>query len=242
VKELFLDLFKGALMGICFVVFCLILATASRSAYANTVHLHGELVLADYQFSNGVHSAPCGFFVRNISMRSHFMAKLGRDTFYVCRYPFEPVCQPFSALPPLLGSIWQSSCKFKRSALIMPNQINTELFASSEYQSKERIQTWIDAIADNKRYCFDIAVGLADSDIAYPLGNWNIPFYSIEEANQFKKAAQLKYPDSSFNFITGTLHIEKAMEDVSYVFWDKWQNKHNERISLLNNNEGSHNA
>lgn len=71
----------------------------------------------------------------------------------------------------------------------MPNPINTESFVNLEYQSKERIQPWIDAIADNKRYCFYIAVGLADSEIAYPLGNWNIPFYSFEEANQFKSAA-----------------------------------------------------
>ena len=120
----------------------------------------------------------------------------------------------------------------------MPNQINTKSFINPEYQSKERIQAWIDAIADNKRYCFYIAVGLADSDIAYPLGNWNIPFYSIEEANQFKNEAQLKYPDCSFDFITGTLHINQAMEDVSCVFWAKWQKKHNERISLLNNNAG----
>ena len=121
----------------------------------------------------------------------------------------------------------------------MLNQINTESFVNPEYQSKERIQAWIDAMADNKRYCFYIAVGLADSDIAYPLGNWNIPFYSIEEANQFKNEAQLKYPDCSFNFITGTLRIDQAMEAVSCVFWAKWQKKHNERISLLNNNAGS---
>ena len=91
----------------------------------------------------------------------------------------------------------------------MLNQINTESFVNPEYQSKERIQAWIDAMADNKRYFFYIAVGLADSDTAYPLGNWNIPFYSIEEANQFKNEAQLKYPDCSFNFITGTLRIDR---------------------------------
>jgi len=111
--------------------------------------------------------------------------------------------------------------------VIMPNQINTE------YQSKERIQAWIDSMADDKRYCFYIAVGLADSDITYPLGNWNIPFYSLEEADQFKSEAQLKHPNLSFNFITGTLHIQKAIEAVSCMFWAKWQKKYNERISLL---------
>ena len=129
----------------------------------------------------------------------------------------------------------QAPKKYKRSALIMPNQINTESFVNPECLSKERIQAWIDAMADSKRYCFYIAVGLADSDITYPLGNWNIPFYSIEEANQFKNEAQLKYPDYNFDFITGTLRIDQAMEDVSCVFWDKWQKKHNERISLLDN-------
>ena len=33
-KELFLEMFKGLLLGVCFVLFCLILATCSRSAYA----------------------------------------------------------------------------------------------------------------------------------------------------------------------------------------------------------------
>ena len=106
----------------------------------------------------------------------------------------------------------------------MPNQINTESIVNLESQSKEKIQTWI-----------NVAIGLVNSEIAYPLGNWNIPFYSFEEADQFKNAAQLKYPDLNFDFITGALHTDKAMENVSCVFWDKWQKKHNERIYLLDN-------
>ena len=58
-----------------------LVASYGRFAYANGVHPHGESVLTDCKFSNGVHSAPCGFFVRKISMRSHVMAKLERDTF-----------------------------------------------------------------------------------------------------------------------------------------------------------------
>lgn len=111
----------------------------------------------------------------------------------------------------------------------MPNQINTK------YQSVAKIQSWIDGIADSKTYCSYVAVGLVDSHIDYPLGNWNIPFYSAEDADQFKNDAELIYPDYSFYFIRGTLCIELAMEDCSCVFWKKWQKKHNERISLLNN-------
>lgn len=59
-KDLFLDLFKGLLMGICFVVLCLILATASRSAYAKDL-------------SKSVSVTPqrhCGFIVPNFCLAS----------------------------------------------------------------------------------------------------------------------------------------------------------------------------
>jgi hypothetical protein len=49
----------------------------------------------------------------------------------------------------MLKKVWESN---------RGNQINTESFVNPEYQSKERIQAWIDAMADNKRYCFYIAV------------------------------------------------------------------------------------
>jgi hypothetical protein len=40
-----------------------------------------RLVLADYKFSIGASSPHRAFFMRTISMRSHVMAKLWRDTF-----------------------------------------------------------------------------------------------------------------------------------------------------------------
>ena len=79
-KDLFLDFLKGLLMGICFIVLCLILASVSSSVYSKTVHPHGELALVGYQFSLGAQSERA-FFVRYISMRSHVMAELERDTF-----------------------------------------------------------------------------------------------------------------------------------------------------------------
>ena len=80
-KNLFFDLIKGLLMGICFVVICLILASIKSSVYSKTVHSHDESVLTDCKFSLGAHSPHRAFFVRNISMRSHVMAELERDTF-----------------------------------------------------------------------------------------------------------------------------------------------------------------
>ena len=80
-KNLFFDLIKGLLMGICFVVICLILASIKSSVYSKTVHSHDESVLTDCKFSLGAHSPHRAFFVCNTSMRSHFMAELERDTF-----------------------------------------------------------------------------------------------------------------------------------------------------------------
>ena len=79
-KDLFLDFLKGLLMGICFIVLCLILASVSSSVYSKTVHPHGELALVGYKSNIGAQSERA-FFVREISMRSHVMAELERDTF-----------------------------------------------------------------------------------------------------------------------------------------------------------------
>jgi len=65
VKNLFFDLIKGLLMGICFVVICLILASIKSSVYSKTVHSHDESVLTDCKFSLGAHSPHRAFFVCN---------------------------------------------------------------------------------------------------------------------------------------------------------------------------------
>ena len=56
----------------------------------------------------GAYSPLRAFFMRNFSMHSHHYGEAGEGHFRVCWYSNEPVCQPFSALPPLLGSKWQS--------------------------------------------------------------------------------------------------------------------------------------
>ena len=60
----------------------LVVASCAENTYARPTQQKAvELVLADY-FLQGVQPTyTSGFFVRNISMRSHVMAKLERDTF-----------------------------------------------------------------------------------------------------------------------------------------------------------------
>ena len=75
-KELSINILK---LIVVWAIVVLFVATYGRSAYANGVHPHGELALVGYKFSNGALSARA-FFVREISMRSHVMAELERDT------------------------------------------------------------------------------------------------------------------------------------------------------------------
>lgn len=76
-KELSINLLKLFLV---WVITVFLVASCTKPSYANGVHPHGELALVGYKLSNGAQSARA-FFVREISMRSHVMAELERDTF-----------------------------------------------------------------------------------------------------------------------------------------------------------------
>ena len=107
-KDLFFDLIKGLLMGICFVVICLILASVNSSVYSKTVHPHDELALVGYQFSLGAQSERA-FFVRYISMRSHVMAELERDIFICAGHLLSLSTNPFQLCHPHLVVIGRAS-------------------------------------------------------------------------------------------------------------------------------------
>ncbi|OTG98936.1 hypothetical protein [Acinetobacter sp. ANC 4973] len=74
-------------------------ASCTKPSYAKRVHPHGELALVGYNSNKGAQSARA-FFVRKISMRSHIMAELERDTFecagFLCSLSTNPfqLCHP----------------------------------------------------------------------------------------------------------------------------------------------------
>ena len=85
------------------------LANIPKYGYINqALSKISKLVLADYQISLGVQSARA-FFVRNISMRSHLMARLERDIFICAGDLVSLSANPFQLCHQLLGSKWQSS-------------------------------------------------------------------------------------------------------------------------------------
>ena len=62
-KELFLEMFRGLLLGMCFVLFCFVIATLSRSAYA--VDLSKTVSVTPQRH--------CGFIVPKICIGSQSM-------------------------------------------------------------------------------------------------------------------------------------------------------------------------
>ena len=97
-------------------ILCLRLLKSKMIGYIDFVRCKIiELALVGYEYTSA-YSPLRAFFMRKISMLLHLYGEAGEGHFRVCRYPFEPIDQPFSALPPLLGRNWQSSFKIKRSA------------------------------------------------------------------------------------------------------------------------------
>ncbi|MDD2944529.1 hypothetical protein [Acinetobacter sp.] len=120
----------------------------------------------------------------------------------------------------------------------MSNQNNSE--NSNQNLLSEQSQAWLESVLKHTQYCHYFAVGMDDNK--YPIGDWHAPFYSIEEATQFKDMMQAKHPDRDFSHIEGMLHIDSAMKNTPNKFWATWQKKHKERIASLKTKGGSHNA
>ena len=64
-KELFFEMFKGLLLGMCFVLFCFVIATLSRSAYAVDLS----------KIQSVTPQRHCGFIVLNFCLASQAAQK-----------------------------------------------------------------------------------------------------------------------------------------------------------------------
>jgi hypothetical protein len=88
---------KALILGI----FILGLESCHLPSYAKDVHPHGELALVGY-FTKGAYSPLRAFFMRKISMRSHFMVRLERDTFECAGFLLCLSTNPFQLCHPHL--------------------------------------------------------------------------------------------------------------------------------------------
>ena len=75
-KNLYHNLLK---LGLVWAITVFLVASCTKPSYANSVHPHGELALVGYTYTSA-YSPLRTFFMRKISMLSHVMVKLERDT------------------------------------------------------------------------------------------------------------------------------------------------------------------
>ena len=90
-KNLSINLLKLCLV---WAITVFLVASCTKPSYANSVHPHGELALVSYNI-NGAYSPLRAFFVRYISMRSHFMVKLEGDIFGCAGFLCSQSTNPF---------------------------------------------------------------------------------------------------------------------------------------------------
>ena len=98
-QELFKNITKLVLI---WSISVLIIVTCSEPSYANAVQCKiTELALVGCNSNKGAQPLR-GYFVCDISMRSHFMAKLGRDTFECAGFLCSLSTNPFQLYHPHL--------------------------------------------------------------------------------------------------------------------------------------------
>lgn len=102
------------------------IASYGCPTYAYDIHPHGGLALTGYQDNIGVQSS-LDYFVRNISMRSHVMAELERDTFECTGFLCCQSVNPFQLCHHYLTVTGKASIKNIGAHVSMP-QINTSAF------------------------------------------------------------------------------------------------------------------
>ena len=86
------------------IIFLIALLKLQRFGYIDPVRCKIiELALVGYEYTSA-YSPLRAFFMRKISMLLHLYGEAGEGHLRMCRFSNEPVCQPFSALPPLFDS------------------------------------------------------------------------------------------------------------------------------------------
>jgi hypothetical protein len=64
-------------------------------------------------------------------------------------------------------------------------------------------------------------------------GTWDAPFFSMEEAEQFKSLMQIRYTDTRLVIGKGEIPSSEAFSQSRNRFWAQWTRKHKQRIQLL---------
>lgn len=99
-------------------------------------------------------------------------------------------------------------------------------------------QAWLDYSLKCKGYFHYFAVSF-EGDL-YPMGKWDAPFYTAEEAFLFKEELQKQFPDKTFLRVEGAICASMAVKNKDEnKYWNAWIKKHLERVATLEKNGDS---
>lgn len=96
--------------------------------------------------------------------------------------------------------------------------------------SQEDLATF-NAWQNHTRYCYFFAVCTPDDHNCF--GNWNAPFFSVDEANAFAKKIKEENPDIQLGLTQGNVTSKILTQDPENIFWEIWQNQHKKRIDNI---------
>ena len=110
--------------------------------------------------------------------------------------------------------------------------------SQTTYNLPKHSQDWLASVLKSKQYFHYFAVAF-EGDL-YPMGKWNAPFYTAEEAFPFKEELQKQFPDKTFMRVEGGIYASIAVEAKNEnKYWNAWIKKHLERVATLEKNGDS---
>lgn len=100
---------------------------------------------------------------------------------------------------------------------------------------RTQTQAWLEAITQDPDRChyFTVANASDNSSTKGKFGTWDAPFFSMEEAEQFKLLMQIRYSDARLVIGRGEICSSDAFSQCRNRFWTLWTRKHKQRIQML---------
>jgi len=100
---------------------------------------------------------------------------------------------------------------------------------------KAQTQAWLNAALCNPSRChyFTVTNASDNSSTKGKFGTWDAPFFSLEEAEQFKSRMQIRYSDARLVIGRGEICSSDAFSQCRNRFWTLWTRKHKQRIQML---------
>lgn len=96
-------------------------------------------------------------------------------------------------------------------------------------------KAWLEAITQDPGRChyFTVANASDNSSTKGKFGTWDAPFFSMEEAGQFKSLMQIRYSSARLVIGKGEIPTSEALSQCRNRFWTLWTRKHKQRIQML---------